>query len=133
MSASFEKVKFIEPPLLDAISGLKRGMTASLSSTVMLCAPPVVIPITTSLRFFMPESMCSKVSCDAVGEPSSFRAWICTIDAPAFAASTAWLIMSSGVFGRYFDIDGVWIPPVIAALTTTFFWAFGDITQTSSI
>ena len=42
-----------------------------------------------------------------------------TIAAPASAAPTAALAISSGVTGRCGDIDGVWIEPVTAQVMMT--------------
>ena len=112
----------MEPPLAEAISGLKRSMTAKRSSTVMPCAPPVVMPMTTLLFFLIPVRIFSKVSKSAVGWPvTSRRAWMCTMDAPAAAASRAFCVTSSAPLGRYGVMVGVWIPPVTAAVTMIFF------------
>jgi hypothetical protein len=40
--------------------------------------------------------------------------------APASAASIAAVAMSSGVTGRWGDMEGVWIEPVTAQVTITF-------------
>ena len=55
-----------------------------------------------------------------VGWPSTgSRACRCTIAAPASAAATAASAISRGVTGRYGDMLGVWIDPVIAHVMMT--------------
>ena len=39
--------------------------------------------------------------------------------APAWAASMAYSAISSGVIGRWGDMEGVWIAPVTAHVTIT--------------
>jgi hypothetical protein len=110
--------------LSEATSGLSFSAGCSRSSMLMVGAPPVVKLSTTSLaaRIFAPNRR--KSSGSWVGLPSfGLRACRCTIAAPACAAPSAASAISSGVIGRYGDIDGVWIDPVTAHVMMTLPWA----------
>ncbi len=62
-------LKFIEPMLKEAISGLKVGITLTLSSTGIPIAPPVVMHITALHFFFMLVITCWKTFKSEVGFP----------------------------------------------------------------
>jgi len=62
-------------------------------------APPVDQLISTGHRFFVSAMIWANVSVDQVGEPSSLRAWMCTIAAPASYARRASSAISTGVYG----------------------------------
>src|SRR5215213_3634268 len=79
----------------------------------MVGAPPVVMLITQSERCLITFRNGAKASVDWSGLPvCGSRAWRCTIATPASAAPAAASAISSGVIGRYGDIDGVWIAQV---------------------
>ena len=106
--------------LSEATSGLSFSAGCSRSSMLMVGAPPVVKWSTTSraARILVPNWR--KSSGSWVGLPSfGLRACRCTIAAPARAAPSAASAISSGVIGRYGDIDGVWIDPVTAHVMIT--------------
>src|SRR5262245_54126939 len=110
----------MEPMLSEATSGFSLSAGCRRSSMLIVGAPPVVKLSTTSLaaRIFAPNWRKSSGSC--VGLPSfGLRACRCTIAAPACAAPSAALAISSGVIGRCGDIDGVWIEPVTAQVMMT--------------
>src|SRR5215216_5801072 len=87
----------------------------------MVGAPPVVMLITQSERCLITFRNGANASGDWSGLPvCGSRAWRCTIAAPASAAPMAASAISSGVIGRYGDIDGVWIAPVTAQVMMTF-------------
>src|SRR5215510_822801 len=62
-------------------------------------APPVDQLMSTGQRALVSRMIAAKVSRDHVGEPSSLRAWMCTIDAPASYARRASSAISTGVYG----------------------------------
>src|SRR3954453_17911039 len=62
-------------------------------------APPVDPLIMTGQRFLVSSINFANVSFDHVGEPSSLRAWMCTIAAPASYARFASSAISTGVYG----------------------------------
>src|SRR5579859_5496913 len=102
-------------------SGLSSSTPASRSWTDMPVPPPVEMLITTSLRCLMPDAYSAKIFGSADGLPSfGSRACRCRIAAPASAAATPCSTMSSGVYGRCGDIDGVWPEPVSAHVMMTF-------------
>ena len=86
----------------------------------MVGAPPVVMLITTSLRWRMTLRKGAKASADWSGRPvRGSRAWRWTIAAPASAAPMAASAISCAVIGRCGDIEGVWIAPVTAQVMMT--------------
>src|SRR3954451_12629632 len=81
----------------------------------MRVLPPVVMLITASVVDAMTGTNWRYTSGFGVGRPSDgSRACRWMIAAPASAASIDCLAICSGVSGRYSDIDGVWVDPVIA-------------------
>src|SRR4051812_34535073 len=62
-------------------------------------APPVDQLIMTGQRFLVSSMIFANVSFDHVGEPSSLRAWMWTIAAPASYARFASSANSTGVYG----------------------------------
>src|SRR5262245_36247665 len=62
-------------------------------------APPVDQLISTGQRFLVSSMIAANVSFFQVGEPSSLRAWTCTIEAPASYARRASSAISTGVYG----------------------------------
>src|SRR5690606_11010339 len=93
----------------------------------MRVLPPVVMLITTSVCSRMRGTIMSKTAGSGVGRPScGSRACRCTMAAPAFAASTAFCTIWSGVSGRYSDIEGVCTAPVTAQVMMTLDERFGD-------
>src|SRR3982751_5230918 len=70
-----------------------------LTRSVIGPAPPVDQLISTGQRCRISAMMRAKGSFDHVGEPSSLRAWMCTIDAPASYARRASSAISTGVYG----------------------------------
>src|SRR5688572_3731504 len=111
----------MEPMLSDATSGLSRSAGWSRSSTAMVGARPVVRLITTFAAALIFGRNCRKSSGSWEGLPfCGSRAWRWTTAAPASAAPIAPSAISSGVMGRYGDIEGVWIAPVTAQVMMTF-------------
>src|SRR6266478_8255658 len=107
--------KFIDPILRLATSGFQTAAGFIRSSTVIYGEPPVVRLTTTLDCCLMARRNGSNASGDWSGRPScGLRAWRCTIAAPASAAPNADSAISTAVTGRWGDIDGVWIDPVIA-------------------
>ena len=101
----------------EATSGAKVAAGLTRSSTVIVAAPPVVMLITQFERCLITCRNGANASSDWSGRPSlGLRACKWTIAAPASAASIAAWAIWSAVTGRYGDIDGVWIEPVIAQL-----------------
>src|SRR5919106_1543798 len=79
-----------------AMCGLSaRWLTRSLIGP----APPVDQLIRTGQRAFVSRMIAANVSFDHVGEPSSLRAWMWTIAAPASYARFASSAISTGVYG----------------------------------
>ena len=106
--------------LSEATSGLKVAAGFTRSSTVMNGLPPVVMLITALVCCLMRGRKRAKASGVWSGRPfSGLRAWRCSTAAPASAAANASLTISSGVIGRYGDIEGVWIAPVTAQVMMT--------------
>ena len=82
---------------------------------VMLTLPPVVMLTTALVASLMRGRNCMNTLGSAEGRPfCGSRACRCRIAAPASAAPIAEVAISSGVTGRYCDMVGVWIEPVIA-------------------
>ena len=78
--------------------------------------------ITASQAFLMRNKKGVNASGRWSGLPvTGSRACKWTIAAPASQAAMAASAISSGVTGRYGDIDGVWIAPVTAQVMMTFF------------
>jgi hypothetical protein len=87
----------------------------------MVGAPPVVRLTTQLERCLMTGRKGANASGDWSGRPvAGSRACRWTMAAPASAAPTAASAISSGVTGRWGDMEGVWIAPVIAQLMMTF-------------
>ena len=115
LSSAWNRPKFIDPMLSDAISGLARSAAASRSSSDMPWPPPVVMLTTALVASLICGRNCMNTAGSGVGRPSlGLRACKCSIAAPALAAPMAPAAISSGVIGRYGVIDGVWIEPVTA-------------------
>jgi len=71
----------------------------------------------TSQRFLMPDTISRMVARSGDGRPvAGSRPWMWTAAAPACQAPTASSMICCGVSGRYGDILGVWMPPVMAAV-----------------
>src|SRR6185295_675748 len=70
-----------------------------LTRSVIGPAPPVDQLISTGQRCLVSDMIRAKVSFDQVGEPSSLRAWMWTIAAPASYARRASSAISAGVYG----------------------------------
>ena len=80
---------------IEHISGLKVFAGLILSWIDRVNDPPVEMFTTASVACFMRARNGTKSSGETEGDPSAgFRAWRCRIDAPASAASTAWVAMS---------------------------------------
>src|SRR5260221_13638545 len=90
------------------------------SSTVMVIAPPVVMLITALVAALIRGRNWRNRSGSPDGRPfSGSRACRCRMAAPDSAASIAEAAIWSGVTGKYGDIEGVWIAPVIAQVMMT--------------
>ena len=112
--------KLIEPMFSEHISGLAASGAASRSSSVIFMPPPVVMFTTASVACLMRGRKRMNTAGSGVGRPvSGSRACRCRIEAPASAASMAWVAISSGVTGSAADIVGVWMPPVTAQVMMT--------------
>src|SRR6056297_2645063 len=99
-------------------SGEAASGPESLSSMDMNVLPPVVMFSTASVRAAIPRRICSQMSRSAVGRSvCGSRACRCRTAAPASAAPTACSTIASGVTGRYGDMVGVCVPPVMAQVT----------------
>src|SRR5512138_3316346 len=70
-----------------------------LTRSVIGPAPPVDQLISTGHRFLVSSMIAANVDFAHVGEPSSLRAWMCTIAAPASYARFASSAISTGVYG----------------------------------
>src|SRR5437879_5474107 len=106
--------------LSEATSGLSCSAGCSRSSMLIVGAPPVVRLMTTFEAALIFGRNCRNTFGSCVGLPSfGSRACRCTIAAPALAAPIAASAISSGVTGRWGDIDGVWIDPVTAHVMIT--------------
>src|SRR5947207_612003 len=82
-------------------------------------APPVDQLISTGQRCLTSAMIRANVSFDHVGEPSSLRAWMCTIAAPASWARRASSAISTGVYGIAWQCFLVVTAPVRAQDTIT--------------
>src|ERR1700742_2206502 len=108
--------------LSEATSGLKRTAGWMRSWIGIHGAPPVVRLMTASLRCLITFRNGSNSAGVWSGAPvSGLRACRWMIAAPASAALIAASAISSGVTGRFGDIDGVWIAPVTAQVMITLF------------
>jgi len=110
----------MDPILSDATSGENFSEGCILSSIVIVGDPPLVKFSTA----FVLALICGKNFWNASGDWSGFpvwgsRAWRWIIAAPASAAPTAASTISSGVIGKWGDIEGVWIAPVTAQVMIT--------------
>src|SRR5882672_2264029 len=90
-----------------------------LTRSVIGPAPPVDQLISTGERFLVSAMIAANVSFDHVGEPSSLRAWMCTIAAPASYARRASSAISTGVYGIAAQCFLVITAPVRAQDTIT--------------
>src|SRR6266567_6997336 len=106
----------MEPMLRAAISGLSSRMWAIRSSLGMPTAPVEKLTIT-SVRARTSSKMARKVSTLQSGPPSSVRAWMWTMAAPASAARRASSPISAGVYGIAGQSSRRARTPVRAALT----------------
>ena len=101
-------------------------------------APPVDQLIKTGQRALVSSMIRWNVSLLHVGEPSSLRAWMCTIAAPASYARLASSAISTGVYGIAGQCFFVVTAPVKAhemmtlSLTPQHYTAFGFRTDASS-
>src|SRR6185295_10439144 len=103
-----------------ATSGLNLWAGLTRSATAIVGAPPLVRLMTTFDCCLMRGRKRPNASGDWSGLPVfGSRACRCTIAAPASAAPIAASAIWSGVTGRYGDIDGVWIAPVMAHVMMT--------------
>src|SRR5262245_9178046 len=73
----------------------------------------------TGQRFLVSSMIAANVSLAHVGEPSSLRAWMCTIAAPASYARLASSAISTGVYGIAGQCFLVVTAPVSAQDTIT--------------
>src|SRR3954453_12165700 len=106
----------------DATSGLNSAAGFTRSSTRLYGPPPVVMLMAASVLALIRGRKGRNASGVWSGCPvSGSRACRCRMEAPASAAAIAWSAISSGVIGRYSDIDGVWIAPVTAQVMITLF------------
>src|SRR5213080_4470729 len=106
--------------LSEATSGLKVAAGRTRSSIDIVGAPPVVMFTTTFERCLITLRNGANACGDWSGRPVfGSRACRCTIAAPASAAPIAASAIWSGVTGKYGDIDGVWIAPVMAHVMMT--------------
>src|SRR3954471_20527918 len=83
-------------------------------------APPVDQLISTGQRFLVSAMIFANVSLLHVGEPSSLRAWMWTIAAPASYARFASSAISTGVYGIAGQCFFVVTAPVSAQDRMTF-------------
>ena len=114
--------KFIEPMLSEHSSGLSRsGAAQALVDASSSGAPPVVMLMTASVACLICGRNCGEHARDpaSAGRPSDrARAGERSRRPPRRRRSRGSAI-SSGVIGRYGDIDGVWIAPVTAQVMMT--------------
>ena len=119
LAAAGYMAKFMLPMFSEHISGSAAFGAARRSSSVITALPPVVRFRTASVACLMRGRKAMKCAGSAEGRPvCGSRACRCRMAAPASAAPMACSAISSAVTGRWGDIDGVWIEPVIAQLMT---------------
>ena len=101
-----------------AISGRSFKTEATRSSAVLPIEADMLMIASQLLR--MRGMNCSQMAGSLVGRPSfGSRACRWMMAAPAFAASIDWVAISSGVTGKWGDIDGDRVEPVAAQVSIT--------------